>query len=104
MLGLNLVKSVFQVHAFSSDDEIMARRKLSPCPLLVYFSKQEPCLVAMEACGTAHHWASEIGALGHEVKLMPPQYVKPYVRSQKKGMADALVKRMRATHLGASTS
>ena len=89
VIGLDLAKSVFQVHAISSDGEVMARRKLSRSRVLVYFSKLEPCLVGMEACGTAHHWAREIGALGHEVKLMPPQYVKPYVKSQKNDMADA---------------
>lgn len=89
VIGLDLAKSVFQVHAISRDGEVMARRKLSRSRVLDYFDKLKPCLVGMEACGTAHHWAREIGALGHEVKLMPPQYVKPYVKSQKNDMADA---------------
>lgn len=89
VIGLDLAKSVFQVHAISSDGEVMARRKLSRSRVLDYFGKLSPCLVGMEACATAHHWARAIRALGHEVKLMPPQYVKPYVKSQKNDMADA---------------
>lgn len=89
VVGLDLAKSVFQVHGIGDDGQVVARRKLSRSRVLVYFSKLEPCLVGMEACATAHHWAREIGRLGHEVKLMPPQYVKPYVKSQKNDMADA---------------
>lgn len=89
VIGLDLAKSVFQVHGIGDDGEVVVRRKLSRSRVLDYLSKLEPCLIGMEACATAHHWAREIGALGHEVKLMPPQYVKPYVKSQKNDMADA---------------
>lgn len=89
VVGLDLAKSVFQVHGVGADGEVVVRRKLSRSRLLEYFAKLEPCLVGMEACATAHYWAREIEALGHEVKLMPPQYVKPYVKSQKNDMADA---------------
>lgn len=89
VIGLDLAKSVFQVHGIDEDGEIVVRRKLSRSRVLEYFGKLEPCLVGLEACATAHHWAREINALGHEVKLMPPQYVKPYVKSQKNDMADA---------------
>ncbi len=88
-IGLDLAKSVFQVHGIDAEEHVVVRRKLSRSRLLDYFAKLEPCLVGMEACATAHHWAREIGALGHEVKLMPPQYVKPYVKTQKNDMADA---------------
>lgn len=89
VVGLDLAKSVFQIHGVAADGEVVVRRKLSRSRLLEYFAKLEPCLVGMEACATAHYWAREIRALGHEVKLMPPQYVKPYVKSQKNDMADA---------------
>lgn len=89
VVGLDLAKSVFQVHGICDDGQVVARRKLSRSRILVYFSKLAPCLVGMEACATAHHWAREIKALGHEVKLMPPQYAKPYVKSQKNDMTDA---------------
>ena len=89
VVGLDLAKSVFQVHGIDEDGEVVVRRKLSRSRVLAYFVNLRPCLVGMEACATAHHWAREIGALGHEVKLMPPQYVKPYVKSQKNDMTDA---------------
>ena len=89
VIGLDLAKSVFQVHGISADDDVVVRRKLSRSRVLTYFSKLEPCLVGLEACATAHYWAREIRALGHDVKLMPPQFVKPYLKSQKNDMADA---------------
>ncbi len=88
-IGLDLAKSVFQVHGIDAHGEVVVRRRLTRSRLLAWFAKLEPCLVGMEACGTAHHWAREISALGYEVRLMPPQYVKPYVKSQKNDMADA---------------
>ena len=88
-IGLDLAKNVFQVHGITQDDEVAFNRPLRRAQLLPFFSKLDPCLIGMEACSSAHHWAREIGALGHEVKLMPPQYVKPYVKSQKNDMADA---------------
>lgn len=68
---------------------VVIRQKLTPARLLKFFEKLSPCLVGIEACGTAHHWARELIGLGHEVRLMPPSYVKPYVKRQKNDMADA---------------
>ena len=88
-VGLDLAKNVFQVHGVDAEGAIVVRKRLSRSRVLGFFSKLAPCLVGMEACATAHYWAREIGALGHEVRLMPAQYVKPYVKSQKNDMADA---------------
>ena len=89
VVGLDLAKSVFQVHGVNTQGEAVLRRKLSRGQLLKLFEKLPPCLVGMEACASAHHWARELSALGHEVKLMPPQYVKPYVKRGKNDAADA---------------
>lgn len=75
VVGLDLAKSVFQVHGIGNDGEVVVRRKLSRSRVLAYFSKLAPCLIGMEACATAHHWAREISALGHEVNTHPPQIV-----------------------------
>jgi len=88
-IGVDLAKNVFQVHGVDASGEIAFRRQLRRGQVLSFFRKQVPCLVGMEACATAHHWAREIGALGHEVRLMPPRYVKPYVKRNKNDMADA---------------
>ena len=87
--GLDLAKNVFQVHAIGSDGEILVRRKLRRAEVIRFFSDLPPCLVGMEACASAHHWARELMALGHEVRLMPPAYVKPYVKRGKSDAADA---------------
>ena len=87
--GLDLAKNVFQVHAIGSDGEIVVRRKLRRAEVIRFFSDMPPCLVGMEACASAHHWARELMALGHEVRLMPPAYVKPYVERGKTDAADA---------------
>ena len=89
VIGLDLAKSVFQVHGVNAEGEVVARRKLSRSRVLAYFNQLEPCLVGMEACATAHYWGRELRALGHDVKLMPPQFVKPYLKSQKNDMRDA---------------
>lgn len=89
IIGLDLAKRVFQAHGASSDGAVVFRKKLSRNQVLAFFSSQPPCIVAMEACASAHHWAREIGALGHEVRLIPPAYVKPFVKRQKNDMADA---------------
>jgi transposase len=86
---LDIAKSVFQVHGVDGSGATVMRRQLRRRQLLGFFAKQPPCLVGMEACATAHHWAREIGALGHEVRLMPPHYVKPYVKRNKNDAADA---------------
>ena len=89
VIGLDLAKSVFQVHGINAEGEVVVRRKLSRSRVLAYFNQLEPCLVGMEACATAHYWGRELRALGHDVKLMPPQFVKPYLKSQKNDMRDA---------------
>ena len=88
-VGLDLAKSVFQVHAADAGGGIVGKRKLRRGDVLGYFQKLQPCLVGMESCGTAHHWAREIRALGHTVRLIPPQYVKPFVKRGKTDAADA---------------
>ena len=88
-IGLDLAKSVFQVHGVDGVGAVVIARKLRRAELLRFFGSLEPCLVGMEACATAHFWAREISALGHEVRMMPPAYVKAYVRRQKNDAADA---------------
>ncbi|MGV1855921.1 IS110 family transposase, partial [Rhizobium rhizogenes] len=89
IVGLDLAKRVFQLHAASADGGLVFRRKLSRVHVLAFFSELPRCIVAMEACATAHYWAREIGKLGHEVRLLPPAYVKPFVKRQKNDAADA---------------
>ncbi|MGB7318888.1 MAG: IS110 family transposase, partial [Planktotalea sp.] len=86
-IGLDLAKNVFQVHGITKDDEVAFNRHLRRAQLLSFFSKLEPCLIVMEACSSAHHWGRELSELGHEVRLIPPIYVKPYV---KRGKSDAI--------------
>lgn len=89
VIGLDIAKQVFQVHAADGEGRRVAQVRLRRAQLLDYFRELPPCLVGMEACATAHHWARELIALGHEVKLMPPAYVKPYVKRNKTDAADA---------------
>jgi transposase len=88
-IGVDLAKSVFQVHAVDGEGGVVLRRQLRRAQVLPLFKKQPLCLVGMEACATSHHWAREIAVLGHEVRLMAPRYVKPYVKRNKNDMADA---------------
>jgi len=88
-IGVDLAKNVFQVHGVDDEGGVVFRRQLRRSQVLGFFKKQAPCLVGMEACATSHHWAREIAALGHEVRLMPPRYVKPYVKRNKNDAADA---------------
>ncbi|MBM3567813.1 MAG: IS110 family transposase [Alphaproteobacteria bacterium] len=88
-IGLDIAKSVFQVHGVDADGGVALRRKLRRDQVLKLFGSLEPCLVGLEACATAHHWARQILALGHDVRLMPPGYVKPYVKRNKNDAADA---------------
>lgn len=86
---MDIAKSVFQLHGLDGAGAIVLQKRLTRARLLPFFEKLPPCLVGIEACATSHYWAREIARLGHEVKLMPAQYVKPYVKRQKNDMADA---------------
>src|SRR5487761_2052525 len=88
-IGLDLAKNVFQVHGVDADGKVIIRRQVRRADVIPLFAGLPPCLVGMEACASAHHWAREIAALGHTVKLMPPAYVKPYVKRGKTDAADA---------------
>jgi transposase len=88
-IGLDLAKNIFQVHAIGADGEVLVCKALRRRQVIPFFSKLEPCLVGMEACGTSHFWAQTLSGLGHEVKLMPPSYVKPYVKRGKTDAGDA---------------
>ena len=88
-VGLDLAKNVFQVHGINADGDVIVRRRLRRAQVGTYFAGLKPCLVGMEACGTSHFWARELIALGHEVKIIPPSYVKPYVRRGKNDATDA---------------
>jgi transposase len=88
-IGVDLAKNYFQIHALESEDGHAATRKLSRQAMRKFFSEIEPCVVGMEACGSAHYWARELRAMGHEVRLIPPIYVKPYVKRGKNDAADA---------------
>ena len=89
IIGIDLSKNSFQVHGAYADGSVAFRRKLSRARMLPFLSSQPCCLVAMEACGSAHHWGREIGSLGHTVRLVPPSYVKAYVKRQKNDATDA---------------
>jgi transposase len=88
-VGLDLAKQVFQVHAVDAAGRVVLRKALRRGQVMGFFAGLPRCLIGMEACATAHYWARELAALGHEVRLMPPQYVKAYVRRQKNDAADA---------------
>jgi transposase len=88
-IGLDIAKHVFQAHGVDSSGHVVFRRKIVRAKLMAFFSTQPRCLVALEACGGAHHWGREIGKLGHTVRLIPPVYVKPFVKRQKNDAADA---------------
>ena len=88
-IGLDIAKSVFQVHGVDANGLVVIRRQLKRRYVLAFFEGLPPCLVGIEACASSHHWSRELQALGHTVRLMPPAYVKPYVKRQKNDMADA---------------
>src|SRR6266581_4443509 len=88
-IGLDIAKMVFQVHGVDAEGKVIIRRKLKRRYVAAFFQKLPPCLVGIEACASSHHWSRELKALGHTVRLMPPAYVKPYVKRQKNDAADA---------------
>jgi len=88
-IGLDIAKSVFQVHGVDAAGNVIVRRQLKRRYVLPFFQKLPPCLVGIEACASSHHWSRELQALGHKVRLMPPAYVKPYVKRHKNDAADA---------------
>jgi transposase len=88
-IGLDIAKSVFQVHGIDAQGNVIVRRQLKRRYVLAFFQKLPPCLVGIEACASSHHWSRELQALGHTVRLMPPAYVRPYVKRQKNDAADA---------------
>ncbi|ETD90982.1 IS110 family RNA-guided transposase, partial [Rhodobacter capsulatus] len=89
IVGIDIAKQVFQLHGAAADGSVAFRKKLSRGQLLGFLAELPPCIVAMEACATGHHWGREISALGHEVRLIPPIYVKPFVKRQKNDANDA---------------
>src|SRR5271169_4070911 len=88
-IGLDIAKSVFQVHGIDAEGNVLIRRQLKRRYVLAFFEKLSPCLVGIEACASSHHWSRELHALGHTVRLMPPADVKPYVKRQKNDATDA---------------
>jgi transposase len=88
-IGLDIAKSVFQVHGVDAAGQVVVRRQLKRRHVLTFFEKLPPCLIGIEACASSHHWSRQLQALGHSVRLMPPAYVKPYVKRQKNDVADA---------------
>lgn len=88
-IGLDLAKSVFQVHGVDAAGQVVVRRQLKRRYVLAFFEKLPRCLIGIEACASSHHWSRELQALGHTVRLMPPAYVKPYVKRQKNDATDA---------------
>ena len=88
-IGIDLAKHVFQLHGIGPDGRVLLRQKLRRPQMITFFAKLPPCLVGMEACATAHHWARELRALGHHVRLMPAHYVKAYIKRGKNVAAHA---------------
>ena len=88
-IGLDIAKNVFHAHGADERGAMVFSRKLTRAKLLDFFAKQPTCVVALEACGGAHHWARELAALGHDARLIPPSYVKPFVKRNKSDALDA---------------
>lgn len=88
-VGLDIAKNVFQAHGVDAEGVVVFRKRLTRAKVVEFFTALAPCLIGIEACATAHHWARALRGVGHTVKLMPPAYVKPYVKSQKNDAADA---------------
>src|SRR2546428_14139230 len=88
-VGLDLAKNVFQIHAVDGRGKVVVRKQLKGDRVAPFFAKLEPCLVGIEACASAHHWARKLQGFGHDVRLIAPQFVKPYVKANKNDAADA---------------
>jgi transposase len=88
-IGLDLAKAIFQVHGVDAEGRAVLKRRIRRRELLTFFERLPACLVGMEACSSAHYWARELVALGHDVRLIPPQYAEPYVKRNKTDAADA---------------
>ena len=88
-IGFDIAKSVFQVHGVDAEGHLVIRRQLKRRQVMAFFQKMPPCLIGIEACASSHYWSRELQAIGHTVRLMPPAYVRPYVKRQKNDMADA---------------
>jgi transposase len=89
VVGLDIAKNIFQVHGIDAEGAVVLRQRLARRRVLTFFGKLAKCLIGIEACATSHYWARELRALGHDVRLMPPSYVKAYVKRQKNDAADA---------------
>src|SRR3954447_22097954 len=89
VIGLDLAKRVFQVHGADREGRPVLRKRLQRGQVLNFFANLSPCLIGLEACAGSHYWGRELQALGHEVRLIPPQYVKPYVKTNKNDATDA---------------
>jgi transposase len=88
-IGFDIAKSDVQVHGIDAEGQVLIRRQLRRRSVLAFFEKLPPCLIGLEACASSHYWARELRALGHAVRLMPPAYIKPYLKRQKNDAADA---------------
>ncbi|WP_035624899.1 IS110 family transposase, partial [Hydrogenophaga intermedia] len=88
-VGIDLAKNVFQVHGIDEHGKVLVKKQLRRDQMATFFVNLPPCLLGMEACGSAHHWARKLQAMGHTVRLMAPQFVKPYVKTNKNDAADA---------------
>jgi len=88
-IGLDIAKSVFQIHGISGDGTVVIRKRVTRAKVLEFFSVLPPCLIGIEACPTAHHWSRQLSMLGHTVRLMPPNYVKAYLKRSKNDANDA---------------
>ena len=88
-IGLDIAKQIFHVHGADASGAPVFSRRITRQKLIQFFAAQPPCVVALEACAGAHHWGRELIKLGHEVRLIPPVYVKPFVKRQKNDAADA---------------
>ncbi len=88
-VGIDLAKNVFQIHGTDEHGKTLVKKQLKRDQMAAYFANLPPTLIGMEACGSAHHWGRKLQAMGHDVKLMSPQFVKPYVKTNKNDAADA---------------